>query len=150
VIHEHPQYGSPITLEVLPDEIGGLPDTESYVSIEVIQPGDRSDEKAIISLDNFNKLAADMNTVLRNAVAAQAQPTASEAKSRGRGTGGRPGKVDYSSLEHAGEPHWGRFTEAEKQLVRDDLDKINKRLREGGIREIDPNDQTMRDRYGLS
>lgn len=149
VIHEHPQYAGPITLEVLPDEIGGLPDSESYVSIEVIQPGDRSGEKAIISLDNFNKLAADMNTVLRDAVAAQAQPTANEAKSRGRRTGGRPGKIDYSSLEHAGEPHRGRITEAEKQLVRDNLDKINNRLREAGIREIDPGDQTMKDRYGL-
>jgi hypothetical protein len=52
-------------------------------------------------------------------------------------------------LEHAGEPHRGRITEAEKELVRKHLDQINTRLREAGLREIDPSDPTMRDRYGL-
>jgi hypothetical protein len=39
IIHEHPQYQGPITLDVLPEEIGELPDSDQYVSIEVIQPG---------------------------------------------------------------------------------------------------------------
>jgi len=40
------------------------------VSIEVIQPGERSGQRALPSVDRFNKLAAsgDMNTVLMNAV----------------------------------------------------------------------------------
>ena len=84
VIHEHPQYQGPIILDVLPDELGELPESERYVSIEVIQPGDRSGQKALISLDRFNKLTADMNTIVMNAVAAQASPTASEAKRRPR------------------------------------------------------------------
>jgi hypothetical protein len=39
IVHEHPQYQGPITLDVLPEEIGELPESEQYVSIEVIQPG---------------------------------------------------------------------------------------------------------------
>jgi hypothetical protein len=39
IVHEHPQYQGPITLDVLPEEIGELPESEQYVSIEVVQPG---------------------------------------------------------------------------------------------------------------
>jgi hypothetical protein len=136
VIHEHPQYQGPIILDVLPDELGELPESERYVSIEVIQPGDRSGQKALISLDRFNKLTADMNTIVMNAVAAQASPTASEAKRRPRrsGASGQRGKVNYASLGHAGEPHRGRITQAEKDLVRDNLEQVNKRLRQSGLR----------------
>jgi hypothetical protein len=42
IVHEHPQYQGPITLDVLPEELGELPENEQYVSIEVIQPGERS------------------------------------------------------------------------------------------------------------
>jgi hypothetical protein len=67
------------------------------------------------------------------------------------GGSGRPrGKVDYSTLEHAGEPHRGRITEAEKQIVREHLDEVNRRLSEQGIRTIDPADPDMQKRYGLS
>jgi hypothetical protein len=45
IVHEHPQYQGPITLDVLPEEIGELPDSEQYVSIEVIQPGERSGQR---------------------------------------------------------------------------------------------------------
>jgi hypothetical protein len=37
---EHPQYQGPITMDVLPEELGELPDSEQYVSIEIIQPGE--------------------------------------------------------------------------------------------------------------
>jgi hypothetical protein len=39
IVHEHPQYQEPITLDVPPEEIGELPESEQYVSIEVIGPG---------------------------------------------------------------------------------------------------------------
>jgi hypothetical protein len=73
IIHEHPQYQGPITLDVLPEEIGELPDSDQYVSIEVIGPGERSGQRALLSVDQFNQLAAggDMNAILMNAVAAQ-------------------------------------------------------------------------------
>jgi hypothetical protein len=67
-----------------------------------------------------------------------------------RGAGGPSrGKVNYATLEHAGEPHRGRITEAEKELVRDNLEAVNRRLRQSGMREIDPSDLTMREQYGL-
>jgi hypothetical protein len=149
VIHEHPQYQGPITLDVLPDEIGELPETESYVRIEVVQPGDRSGQKALLSLDHFNKLAAgkDMNAVLLEAVAAQRGQK--EAPRRRQTRAASRGKVNYATLEHAGEPHRGRITEAEKEIVRDNLEAINKRLAREGKRTIDPGDPTMRERYGL-
>jgi hypothetical protein len=40
IVHEHPKYQGPLTLDVLPEEIGELPDSEQYVSIEVVQPSD--------------------------------------------------------------------------------------------------------------
>jgi hypothetical protein len=155
IVHEHPKYQTPITLEVLPDEIGDLPEDESYVSIEYVEPGGRSGRRAIISLDRFNKLAStgDMNSILMEAVteAHQRGGQATQPARRGRrsGAGSGRGKVNYATLEQAGEPHRGRITEAEKELVRKNLDQINKRLRDSGLREIDPNDATMRDRYGL-
>jgi hypothetical protein len=80
IVHEHPQHQGPITLDVLPEELGGLPDSEQYVSIEVIQPGERSGQRALLSVDRFNQLAAggDMHAILLNAVAEQqphAQPS---------------------------------------------------------------------------
>jgi hypothetical protein len=55
IVHEHPQYQGPITLDVLPEEIGELPESEQYVSIEVIQPGERSGQRAFLSVDRFTK-----------------------------------------------------------------------------------------------
>jgi hypothetical protein len=73
IVHEHPQYQGPITLDVLPEEIGELPESDQYVSIEVIQPGERSGQRALVSLDRFNELApgGDMPTILMNAVGTQ-------------------------------------------------------------------------------
>ena len=152
IVHEHPNYQTPITLEVLPDEVGDLPDDEQYVSIELIQPGDRSGRRAIIALERFNKLASsgDMNTVLLNAVAEthQRRGGGQVVPNRGRGRSQKD-RVNYATIEHAGRPHRGRITDAEKALVRSNLDRINTRLRSEGQREIDPNDETLKERYGL-
>jgi hypothetical protein len=152
VIHEHPQYQGPITLDVLPEEVGELPESDAYVRIEVIQPGERSGQKAIISLDRFNSMAPEMNNVVMNAVASQGRPATEEPRRRtrrGGAGGGQRGKINYATLEHAGEPHRGRITEAEKELVRNNLDQVNRRLRDSGMREINLSDPTMRERYGL-
>jgi hypothetical protein len=66
---------------------------------------------------------------------------------RGRRT--RKDRVDYTSIEHAGRPHRGRITDAEKQIVRNNLDEVNRRLRAAGLREINPEDETLQERYGL-
>jgi hypothetical protein len=40
-------------------------------SIEVIQPGDRTGHKALVSLERLKRLAPDMPTIVMNAVASQ-------------------------------------------------------------------------------
>ena len=68
IVHEHPQYQGPITLDVLPEELAELPDSDQYVSIEVIQPGERSGQRAVLSVERFNQLAAGghMHSILMN------------------------------------------------------------------------------------
>jgi hypothetical protein len=156
IVRQHPDFAQVITLDVLPDEIGDLPESETYVEIEFVQPGDTSGQRATLTVEQFNKLGGsqDMKSVLTRALEEKRQTDAQEApptRRRGRqgGVAATRGKTNYASLEHAGEPHRGRITDAEKELVRNNLDKINKRLRESGQREIDPNDPTMKDRYGL-
>jgi hypothetical protein len=92
-----------------------------------------------------------MESAVQDALIAKHRSRPRSSGISGAASGGRSGrgKVNYATLEHAGEPHRGRITEAEKELVRKNLDQVNKRLREAGQREIDPSDQAMRDRYGL-
>jgi hypothetical protein len=155
IVRQHPDFTQVITLDVLPDEIGELPESETYVELEFMRPGETSGQRATLTVDQFNKLGGskNMKAVLTRALEEQRQTGAQEAPSprRGRRGGAAParGKTNYASLEHAGEPHRGRITDAEKELVRGNLDKINKRLRDSGLREIDPNDPTMKERYGL-
>ena len=107
----------------------------------------------VVSLDDFNLLAGAgvMESAVQDALIAKHRNRPLLGRGRRVGAGGRSGrgKVNYATLEHAGEPYRGRITEAEKELVRKNLDQINRRLREAGQREIDPSDQAMRDRYGL-
>src|SRR5215208_3335008 len=95
IVHEHPQYQGPITLDVLPEEIGELPESDQYVSIEVIQPGERSGHRALLSVDRFNKLASsgDMNSILMNAVATQQPQRATRPRRRGRGRAAADGQA---------------------------------------------------------
>jgi hypothetical protein len=156
VVHEHPEYADlPVTLEVLPDEIQSLEGASRFVTVEWIAPGARKGERMVVSLDDFNLLAGAgvMESAVQDALIAKHRnrPRSGAAAAGGGSAGGRSGrgKVNYATLEHAGEPHRGRITEAEKELVRKNLDQINRRLRDAGQREIDPSDQAMRDRYGL-
>jgi hypothetical protein len=156
VVHEHPEYADlPVTLEVLPEEIESLQGASRFVTVEWIAPGARKGERMVVSLDDFNLLAGAgvMESAVQDALIAKHR---NRPRSGGGGAGGGSaagrsgrGKVNYATLEHAGEPHRGRITEAEKELVRKNLDQVNRRLREAGQREIDPSDQAMRDRYGL-
>jgi len=156
VVHEHPEYADlPVTLEVLPEEIESLQGASRFVTVEWIAPGARKGERLVVSLDEFNLLAGAgvMESAVQDALIAKHR---NRPRSGGGGAGGGSaagrsgrGKVNYATLEHAGEPHRGRITEAEKELVRKNLDQVNRRLRDAGQREIDPSDQAMRDRYDL-
>jgi hypothetical protein len=155
VVHDHPEYADlPVTLEVLPEEIESLQGASRFVTVEWIAPGARKGERIVVSLDDFNLLAGAgvMESAVQDALISKhrSRPRSGAAAGGGSAAGrsGR-GKVNYATLEHAGEPHRGRITEAEKELVRKNLDQVNRRLRDAGQREIDPSDQAMRDRYGL-
>ena len=148
IVHEHPKYQGPLTLDVLPEEIGELPDSEQYVSIEVVQPGKRSGQRALLSVDRFNQLAAgsDMNAILLNAVAEQPQ-RAAPPRRRGRragdgqGTGRR--KVEW------GLPHRGRISPEEAAYVREHLDEVQQLRAARGVPLLDPADPRTKERYGL-
>jgi hypothetical protein len=58
-------------------------------------------------------------------------------------------KLDYSTLEHAGKPHRGKTTDAEKDTVRQNLAAINERLKADGMRTIDLADAEHVAWYGL-
>ena len=157
IVHEHPHYQGPITLDVLPEELGELPERDQYVSIEVVQPGERSGQRALLSVDRFNQLAlgGDMNAILLDAVAAQqphrpAQP-GRRGRGRGRGDGqardgqarGGRGKVEW------GLPHRGRISPQEAAWVREHLDEVQQLRSQRGVPLLDPADPRAKERYGL-
>jgi hypothetical protein len=149
IVHEHPQYQETITLDVLPQEIGELPDTEQYVSIEVIQPGERSGQRALLSVDRFNQLAAsgDMNAILMNAVAEQQPQRPAQPRRRGRGT--RDSQAKGRRQVEWGLPHRGRISPEEAAYVREHLDEVQKLRSARGMPLIDPADPRTKERYGL-
>jgi hypothetical protein len=155
VVLEHPDIGEPATLEVFPDEVADLENAERLVRLEYYPPGERRAQQLTVTAEQFNSWPRAKTCELcwsgrsRPHTSAEArEPSRRGRQRRGAGGSGR-GKVNYATLEHAGEPHRGRITEAEKELVRDNLEAVNRRLRESGMREIDPSDPTMRGRYGL-
>jgi hypothetical protein len=149
IVHQHPQYQGPITLDVLPDEIGELPESEQYVSVEVIQPGDRSGQRSLLSVDRFNQLATggDMNAVLMNAVAAQQPPPAAPPRRRGRGI--RDGRASGRRRVEWGLPHRGRVSPEEAAYVREHLDEVQQLRSERGVPLLDSADPRTKGRYGL-
>jgi hypothetical protein len=149
VVLEHPEIGEPAILEIFPDELEGLQAAERFVRLEWTPPGASRPQVLTVPQAQFDALAkdGDMGSILRQAE--HERRSRAQEPSRPRRRAGARGKVHYATLEHAGEPHRGRITDAEKELVRNNLEKINKRLRESGKREIDPNDPGMRERYGL-
>jgi hypothetical protein len=152
IVHQHPHYQGPITLDVLPEELGELPDSDQYVSIEVIQPAERSGQRALLSVERFNQLAAggDMNTILMNAVAGQQPRRLAQSRRRGRGrgtgegqAGGGRGKVEW------GLPHRGRISPEEAAWVREHLDEVQQLRSQRGVPLLDPADPKTKERYGL-
>jgi hypothetical protein len=149
IVHEHSQYQGPITLDVLPEEIGELPDSEQYVSIEVIGPGERSGQRALLSVDRFNKLAAsgDMNAILMNAVADQQPQRPPQPRRRGGGT--RDGQARGRGKVEWGLPHRGRISPEEAAYVREHLDEVQQLRAARGVPLLDPADPRTKERYGL-
>lgn len=156
VVEQHPEYSEPITLEVLPEEVeGALPEEQHFVALSYFAPGEPNSQRFLMPLDRFNSLfkEAEMDGVLRKAMLAQQEAREQNSRRRRGGTQQTPEtrqRIDYTSPEHAGEPHRGTISEAEKAYVRDHLEEVNARLREQGLREIEPTDLEMIKRYSLT
>jgi hypothetical protein len=151
IVHQHPQYQGPITLDVLPEELGELPEGDQYVSIEVIQPGERSGQRALLSVERFNQLAAggDMSTILMNAVAAHEPQPPAQPRRRARGRGSRDGQTRGRRQVEWGLPHRGRISPEEAAWVREHLDEVQQLRSERGVPLLDPADPKTKERYGL-
>ena len=151
VVHEHPQYQGPITLDVLPEELGELPEGDQYVSIEIIQPGERSGQRALLSVERFNQLAAggDMNAILMDAVAAQQPQRSTQARRRARGRESSEGQARGRGKVEWGLPHRGRVSPEEAAWVREHLDEVQQLRSQRGLPLLDPADPKTKERYGL-
>ncbi len=144
--------GAEIALDVKPSEIEGeIPDNEDLVVLSYYPPGAASGRRFFMERTDFEKLApgADMAKVLQTAQSAQSLEEAHRRRGRRRAQTIQTEKINYASPQHAGEPHRGRATEAEKQYVRAHLTEVNARLARDGYRTIDPKDPKMAERYGL-
>jgi len=156
VVEEHPNLPDPVTLEVLPEEVEGrLPEAQNYVRLSYFPPTESGGEvrSFVMSVEEFNSLSTDydIETILSDALRTQQEQEGRRRGRRGRRQAGeRRARVDYSSPDHAGEPHRGRITEAEKDFVQNNLEEVNARLERDGHRTIDPNDRDMAERYGLT
>jgi hypothetical protein len=149
IVHEHPQYQGPITLDVLPEELGELPDSDQYVSIEVIQPGEPSGQRALLSVERFNTLASsgDMPTILMNAVATQHPQRPAPPRRRGRGR--RDGQARGRGKVTWGLPHRGRISPEEAAWVQEHLDEVQRLRTDRGVPLLDPANPKTKQRYGL-
>ena len=157
VVHDHPELGdSPVEFEALTDEAKVIEKAALRVAIvELHVPGEDEPRRVVIDAATFDALATDtpMNELLITARPARparraTKTTSGSASSNSPSTSGG-GRVNYATLEHAGEPHKGKTTDLEKQLVRDHFDEINDRLIAQGLRTISLADSEHVERYGL-
>lgn len=146
VVEKHPALeNGPVEIEAAADEVepirkGAL----SVVSLKLHQGDGSSPETVTMEIEAFNNLAGDMDMVDVIRRAQPAYPPRKQAK-----PAAPTEKLDYSTLEHAGKPHRGKTTEAEKEAVRNNLATINERLKRDGIRTIDLDNAEHVERYGL-
>src|SRR5215212_8846270 len=135
VVEYHPEYDEPITLEARPQEIDlDTIAAKDFVVLSYYAPGQKDPQPLFVHLDDFNDLFSNENLTPDEALhrAQQSQQEQERSRRRGQRRGGsrrsgrqttvqeRPG-IDYTSAEHAGEPHRGTISEAEKEYVRNHL-----------------------------
>ena len=146
LIVEHPVYGT-LTLDAVRQDLEGkLPDPQAFVGLNI------NNQRYLMSVSDFNNLFTgdqEANAVLEQVAQEQRSQRGSGKRAAASGSTGTRERIDYSSPEHAGKPHRGTISEAEKAYVRDNLDEVNRRNREQGHPEIDPNDSRMAARYGF-
>ena len=147
VVHEHPELiDGPVEIEALTDEAEVIEQAALRVAVvDLYLPDDLEPRRIVMEADAFDKLATEnpMDQLLIAARPVRRSPRISPSG------GSRGDRVDYSTFDHAGKPHKGKVTDTEKQLVRDHLDEINRRLAGQGIRTISLADPDHVERYGL-
>ena len=146
VVERHSELpaGRRVTLDCLPEELKGVGDLEIDIVLLTVYEDGKDARKVTMQRADFDAMARgedDMPTLIANGM-----QEVNPATARTRTPSAR---IDYSSIEHAGRPHRGVTTEAEKEIVRVHLDAINERLRREGHRLIDPADAAMAERYGF-
>ena len=146
VVHEHPELGDgPVEIEALLDEARAIEKAALRVAVvDLYLPGDLP-HRVTMDLGSFDEMATDkpMSELLVSArPARRGSRTASPAPARGD-------RTNYGDLAHAGKPHKGKVTDAEKELVQENLDEINARLAREGMRTISLADAEHVERYGL-
>ncbi|MFD9593965.1 hypothetical protein ACFWA9_14560 [Kitasatospora sp. NPDC059973] len=148
VVRQHPDLeGGPVEIEALAEELAPVEELAlDLVTIELHFPDAEEPETVVLEAEAFNRLAsaAPMADVLRGA-----KRVARTVPSQAAVPTGAKERVNYASLAHAGRPHKGRTTDAEKQLVQQHLDEVNARLVAEGTRTIDLSNAEHVARYGL-
>ncbi|MFJ8043908.1 hypothetical protein ACIRBX_25750 [Kitasatospora sp. NPDC096147] len=149
VVRDHPELtDGPVEIEALAEELAPVEELAlDLVTVELYRPGSERPETVVMEAGVFDRLAVatPMAEVLRGAkrVASAGIPSQQTAPA------GTRERVNYASLEHAGRPHKGRTTDAEKQLVQQHLEEVNERLSSEGLRTIDLANADHVSRYGL-
>jgi hypothetical protein len=147
VVQEHPELGDgPVEIEALTDEAGVIDKAALRVAVvDLYLPGEDEPCRVVMDADSFDKLATDkpMSEVL-----IAARPARRSAKAAAAGPS-RADRANYGDPAHAGKPHKGRITDAERQLVQERFDEINESLSAQGIRAISLDDPEHVERYGL-
>ena len=148
VIQEHPALsGGPVEIEALADEAAAIEKAALRVAVvDLHLPGEPAPRRVTMDAGEFDTLASDraMTELLRTA-----RPARRGSKAAAGGTAGA-GRVDYADPAHAGKPHKGKVTDAEKELVRERFDEINDRLAADGLRTISLADPEHVERYALA
>jgi hypothetical protein len=165
VVQRHPAIADPVRLEVNPGELAGKLPEERETVVLTYYPADAEEgidaREYYLTPEEFNNLSTDfdMETVLSDALREQ-QEREGRRRGRGRrrqarGAAEKRERIDYATPDHAGKPHRGRITGAEKAIIqreyeRDQLATKNEQLEREGLRTIDPSDPEMIERYGLT
>jgi len=147
VVSEHPGLpDGPVEIEALTAEATDIEKAGGQAAlVDLYFPGDEQPRRVVLAVAEFDKLATDrpMSEIL-----AAARPARRSSRS-GTAAGGREDRTNYATIEHAGKPHKGKTTDAEKRLVRENLGEINERLAAQNLRTISLADPEHVERYGL-
>jgi hypothetical protein len=147
VVIDHPALsGNAVEFEAAASEVADLDQGALDVAVIELHPDGEPPRRVILDAAAFDKLAVDQPMAELLSKATPVRPTGRADRAVASGAASRP---NYATLEHAGAPHKGKVTEAEAQLVRDNLDAVNARLAAADQRTIDPADPVMRERYGF-